>query len=271
MSTLTTAIAIRDDQVTFDDLQVKALAQLGVDRAEKADLAIFFHQCKRTGLDPFLRQIHMIGRRTKVNNQWVTKQTIQTGIDGFRLIARRAADRRKESLGYSDPLWCGEDGLWREVWLATEPPAGAKIVVHRNGQPFPGVAVFREFCQRKSDGTLNSQWSSKPAHMIAKCAEALALRMAFPQDLSGLYTDDETGIEAPEPGAPSQASGGTRRMSRAAHEAGASEPEPVDAEIVTDDDPVNEPTEDDIEAMNAEAAEQAAEAVAEPEPPGLFQ
>lgn len=52
MSTALTAIAIRDDQTTFDDLQRKALMHIGVDSAGPADLAVFFHTCKRTGPTP---------------------------------------------------------------------------------------------------------------------------------------------------------------------------------------------------------------------------
>lgn len=218
---MSTELAIRDGQATFDAKQLAALEQLGVSGASRADQAIFFHQCVRTGLDPFARQIYMIKRKQwdADKKQSVEKQTIQTGIDGFRLIARRAADKRKETLGYADTLWCGDDGQWRDVWLSVEPPAAAKVTVYRDGQPFPAVALMREFRAAKKDGTPAAQWASKPVHMIAKCAEALALRMAFPQDLSGLYTTDETGADEPdgpvtaEPAAGAEPSG-TRRMSR---------------------------------------------------------
>lgn len=240
---MSTELAIREGQSSFDTKQLAALGQLGVEGASRADQAIFFHQCVRTGLDPFLRQIYMIERQGK--------QTIQTGIDGFRLIARRAADKRKEALGYDAPLWCGEDGQWREVWLSNEPPAAAKVTVYRAGQPFPAVALMREFRATKRDGSLTKMWREKPAHMISKCAEALALRMAFPQDLSGIYTTDEMGND--EPGAVASddeaATTGTRRMSRASHEAKA---EPVEAEVV-EPEPA-EPTEEDIAELNAEAA-----------------
>lgn len=228
----TTELSIRDGQQAFDAKQLAALAQLGVDKASRADQAIFFHQCVRTGLDPFARQIYMIERQGK--------QTIQTGIDGFRLIARRAVDKRNETLGYSEPLWCGEDGVWRDVWLAAEPPRAAKVVVHRAGQPFPAVALMSEFRALKRDGTPAAQWASKPVHMLAKCAEALALRMAFPQDLSGLYTTDETGDQ--EPGGvedDTAATGGVRRMSRRplAAVAGGVEDAPADETPDTADGP----------------------------------
>lgn len=248
-----TAIAIRDGQQTFDDLQIKALVQLGVKDASKADLAIFFHQCARTGLDPFTRQIYLIGRKTKINNQWTVKQTIQTGIDGFRLIARRAADRRKETLGYAETLWCGEDGNWREVWLSEEPPAAAKITVFRNGQPFPAVALMREYRQTTSTGEITSMWRSKPVLMLEKCAEALALRKAFPQDLSGLYTTDEMGDDEPGLMTPVK-DGGSRQMRRQLAT------EPVEPEVEPDDEVVAtiEPDENATETPDHQTALEAA-------------
>lgn len=171
------------NQTFWTDNQRAALAQIGVQKASDADLAVFFHQSQRTGLDPFAKQIYMIERKGK--------QTIQTGIDGFRLIARRTIDRTKEDFGYRPTLWCGRDGQWRDVWLEQEPPAAAKVVVVRGGQEFDAIALFDSYAGKKYDGNLNAMWSTQGAHMIAKCAEALALRKAFPQDLSGLYTSDE--------------------------------------------------------------------------------
>jgi phage recombination protein Bet len=189
------ALVIDPEQNYWTDHQARALAQLGVKDASPGDLAVYFHQCQRTGLDPFARQIYMIGRKAKENNQWVTKQTIQTGIDGFRLIGRRAADRAHETLGYEDTQWCGTDGVWRDVWTDTEAPVAARAVVLRNGQRFPAVAHTVEYVQTYKDQGgnehPNTMWTKMVRNQIAKCAEALALRKAFPQDLSGLYTDDE--------------------------------------------------------------------------------
>ena len=187
------ALAIRADQREFTPAQVAALRQLGVSGATEGDLQVFFHQAQRTGLDPFARQLYMIGRSqwNPVTRQNETKQTIQTGIDGFRLIARRASDHAREPFGYEDTLWCGPDGRWTDVWLSPDAPAAAKVTVLRNGQRFPAVALFGEYAGLTKDGKPTRMWSEKGALMLAKCAEALALRKAFPQDLSGLYTADE--------------------------------------------------------------------------------
>lgn len=195
-------LTIQDNQDVFTQRQLAALAQIGVQGATPADLAVFLHQCQRTGLDPFNRQIYMINRRQKdQNGNYMLKQTIQVGIDGFRTIARRAADRNHELFSEPETLWCGEDGVWHDVWIAPTPPVAAKVTVRRGEGEFTGVALYREYVGTRFDKSTqrympNSMWASKPATMIAKCAEALALRKAFPQDLSGLYTADETDMDA---------------------------------------------------------------------------
>ena len=181
------ALAITPDQQQWTPQQVAVLRQLGLQDASPADLDIFHHQCQRTGLDPFARQIYMIGRWSREG----TKYTIQTSIDGLRLVGHRAASARRETLEVSDTEWCGPDGVWRDVWLSDEPPAAARVAILRNGGRFPAVAMFREYAQTKKDGSLTQMWADKGALMIAKCAEALAWRKAFPHDLSGLYTSDE--------------------------------------------------------------------------------
>lgn len=201
----TTTLAIASDQNTWTEHQLATLRHLGVENATAGDLDVFFHQVKRTGLDPFARQIYMVGRdeNRKVNGEWVTttKYTIQTGIDGFRLIARRAADAAGDVLSFEDTLWCGQDGKWTDVWLRHDvPPLAAKVVVVRgHGQRYPAVATLAEYAGRKRDGSLTRMWQEKASLMLAKCAEALALRKAFPQDLSGLYTSDEmSAVDRPQ-------------------------------------------------------------------------
>ena len=183
------ALTIQDGQEFWSEHQLATLAQLGVKDAPNGDLAVYFHQCQRTGLDPFARQIYMIGRYDGQTRG--TKYTIQTGIDGFRLVGRRAADATHHTIALSPTEWCGPDGVWRDVWLATEPPAAARITLYRDGGAFPSIALWSEYAQTTKDGGLTKMWRERSAGQLAKCAEALAWRKAFPQDLSGLYTSDE--------------------------------------------------------------------------------
>lgn len=182
-----TNLVIASDQTFFNDAQRAALVQMGLGDAPRGDIEAFFHQAKRSGLDPFARQIYMIERRSKQGNQWVTKYTIQTSIDGFRVIR----DRKKTFRGM-DEEWCGSDGVWRDVWLDKEPPSAARITLYLDGfvKPITAVARYDEYVPLK-DGKPTGQWGKMPALMTSKVAEALALRKAYPQDFSGLYTADE--------------------------------------------------------------------------------
>ena len=190
--THTTALAIAAEQDSFTERQVAMLAHMGVEGAPEADLEVFFHVCKRSGLDPFARQIYMIGRPDRQAPGGM-KYTIQTGIDGYRLIARRAANRSRHGMSIGAPEWCDENGHWRPVWSHTRwgHPLAARVTVTRDGQPYQAIANYDEYVQHRAGGVPTRMWATRPAGQLAKCAEALALRMAFPQDLSGIYTDEE--------------------------------------------------------------------------------
>src|SRR5215472_15010100 len=123
------ALAIRAGQQMFDDKQRAALAVLGIKDATSADLAVFMHVCQRTGLDPFTRQIYMIRRREKSGDEWADKQTIQVGIDGFRVIRERAAERSRTVCEFEDTIWYDADGAEHAVWLSDIPPAACRVVL----------------------------------------------------------------------------------------------------------------------------------------------
>jgi phage recombination protein Bet len=155
-------------KIEFSPDQVKLIKTQIAPNATDNELKLFLYQAQRTGLDPLTRQIYCIHRGGKM--------TIQTSIDGFRVIAERSGDYG----GQDEPIFVEQD-----VKIIC-----CKVTVYRfrGEQRYPaavGVAYMSEY---NAGGPM---WSKMPHTMISKCAEAVALRKAYPQDLSGLYTIDE--------------------------------------------------------------------------------
>jgi len=139
----------------------------------------FIKVCVDSKLNPFKRQIYAIKRRGKAG----PVVTYQTGIDGFRAIAGRTGQHRNTKI-----FWKAKGKDWVDFWEEDEAPAACKAEVYKSGCPEPFVATARFKSYRVSNNPL---WASMPENMIAKCAEALALRKAFPEDLSGLNSAEE--------------------------------------------------------------------------------
>lgn len=165
--------------------------------APRPVIAKFMHICERTGLDPLAKQIYCIGRFGQDGLEW----SVQTGIDGFRVIAERS----KVYAGQDEPEWLTKDQGWVPAFvkeLHGDHPLAARVKVYRHDwdRPMVGIATWDEYAQTKRNGSLTAMWQQRGPGQLAKCAEALALRKAFPQDLSGLYTDDEMQSQTVEVG-----------------------------------------------------------------------
>lgn len=153
--------------------------------APRAIVEAFAQTVQRTQLDPIARQIYCIERGGKY--------TIQVGIDGARLVAQRSG----EYAGQKPIEWTTDGKEWFDVWLDDEPPKAARAAVMRQGftEPLYAVATWASYAPY-FNGKLSQMWKQHGALMLGKCAEMLALRKAFPMELSGLYVAEELDVAA---------------------------------------------------------------------------
>lgn len=207
--------------------QRAAITSLGLD-PDDADviphLMVFWHLSQARGLDPFAKEVYLIVRGEGRNR----KYTLQISIDGYRKIAKRTGrfrrvigwywtgkDNDPESW-YLDRETFTKHRLWYDMWPdGNGEPGAAKAVIEHYaddgtltttsaiahwGMYAPYIPdTYWENNQKKyrlnEDGSkklvLSGKWKDGPAHLLAKCAEALAHRQAFPAEMSGLYVAEE--------------------------------------------------------------------------------
>jgi len=184
--------------MTFTEPQIDLIKRQIANGTTADELALFLYVAKKTGLDPLTRQIHCVKRRAKdkKTNQWIDKMTIQTGIDGYRVIAERTGDYA----GQDEPEF-----IYKLNEQGKKTLECAKVKVYKwKGQTRycagVGVAYWDEYVvmvdeyngdSKTGNQVPNSMWEKMPHGQLSKVAEALALRKAFPQDLSGIYTNTE--------------------------------------------------------------------------------
>lgn len=155
--------------------------------ASDDELRLFIQVCKGAQLNPFLKQVHLVPRWDSKTGREV--RAIQVSIDGFRSIAESSG----AYAGNEDPIFDGEQEIeyGKEKKKLTTPNT-AKVSVYKivEGQRYPFTATAR-WSEYYPGDKMGFQWHIRPYLMLGKCAEALALRKAFPKLLSGMYAQEE--------------------------------------------------------------------------------
>jgi phage recombination protein Bet len=146
--------------------------------ADPKEFQVLMEIARVRRLNPLLRQVHFVKRwdNQKSREVW----SVQVSVDGLRAIAERTGKYD----GQDEPEYeRDKDGCI----------ISCKVKVYRKdwSRPAVGIAYWSEYVQTKKDGSPTKFWVSMPHVMIAKCAEAIAMRKAFPEDMGGLYVDEE--------------------------------------------------------------------------------
>lgn len=164
----------------------KYLVSGNADRVTDQEVMMFMTLCKYQHLNPFLREAYLI----KYGN---SPATIVTGKDTFTKRANKNPNYLGKQAGIIVINEEGEvinrEGTFR---LQNEEIVGgwAKIFI-KDREPEYNTVSFNEYVGRKSDGSINNQWATKPATMIRKVAIVQALRECFPEDFGGMYSPEE--------------------------------------------------------------------------------
>ena len=136
-------------------------------------LELYFERCRISGFDPFAKLLYVIGRKDRDNGR--VNWTMQTSIDGFR----SQAEDTREYDGQDEP---------RFTFDSNGRLLSATVTVYRKGMG-RGISATADWAEYAIPNA--PMWKKMPKGQLAKCAEALALRKAFPKKLQGIYTSDE--------------------------------------------------------------------------------
>lgn len=190
------------EALEFSGEQRQMIRDTFANGASEQEFSMLLEVARARRLSPILKQIHFVKRwdTSKRREVWAA----QASIDGLRAIAERTGKYD----GQDEPEYVEKDGRI----------LCCKVRVYRKdwSRPVTGVAYYDEYVQTTKEGKVTSFWARMPHVMLAKCAEAIAMRKAFPEDMSGLYTAEEMGSDAAPVGPVAVDAGALPRLAPAA-------------------------------------------------------
>lgn len=166
------------------DEHIKTLSSAGIIPANTppAQVALFAQICKEKGISPFQKHIYLLAYKSKSG----TKYQVIMGIDGFRHIASMSGVHAGTDITYNNGLTIDQCQQLKEYPRTAK--CIVKKVVHGVIAEFSHEVSMNEFIKVEKYPT---KWQTMPFQMLGKCAEAFALKKAFPEHLSGLHVPEE--------------------------------------------------------------------------------
>lgn len=173
----------------FTNQQLEILKNSICKGSTNEEFEIFIMACRKTQLDPFMRQIYAVKRKSKkADGSWGETMTIQTGIDGYRLIAERT---ERYAPGAEPTYTYDKDGKLTSAtaYIKKQTKDGTWHIVSASAHLDEYMQTFTD--KNTGEKKPTGMWVNMQRTMLAKCAEAQALRRAFPAEMSGVYTKEE--------------------------------------------------------------------------------
>jgi phage recombination protein Bet len=194
----------------IDPAAWKALVEAVFPAAQTADaVALALSYCKARRLDPFKRVVHIVPVWDEEKRR--TVETVWPGIAAHRTTAMRTGlYAGADPASYGDEIEKTFSGKTQQgpVNATVRFPQWCQITVYRlagaQRVSVPGPRVYWEetYSQIGRSGVPNQRWQRAPYQMAEKCAEAAALRRAFPEELGEETTIEENRYTADSPARP---------------------------------------------------------------------
>lgn len=177
---MTKEIAVKQThEINYSDkLMIETLKQTVAQNTTDAEFKIFCEFCKSTKLNPFKKEVWCI----VTGEGKYRRMQLMTGINGFHAIANSHPQYDGMEIGL-----IGKSGEYLPMTYPNNDYIGAWAKVYRKDRRIPveGVAMLSEYDKK------HGNWITMKRVMINKCSESVGLRKAFPQELNGLYTQEE--------------------------------------------------------------------------------
>jgi len=181
----------------IDEAQWNTLCNSLFPGAKADSVLMVVDYCKARKLDPLKKPCHIVPIQVKQGKDYVWRDVVMAGIYEYRTTAQRTGDY----LGHAKPEYGPET-----EHAGVKAPEWCEFTVYRWNErsksriEFPVRVYFKEVCAVKDEYVdnkktgkkiANDRWGKAPFQMLTKCAEAAALREAFPDELGGTHTEDE--------------------------------------------------------------------------------
>lgn len=192
-----------EERFGVDRASWKALTEAIFPLAKTTDAVVMaLSYCRARKLDPFKKPVHIVPMWSSATNTYV--ETVWPGISEIRTTAFRTGQYAgcdetvfgpEIAQTFTGRVKSGND--WRDKTVTLRFPEWARITVYRdlNGRICkfvgPKVRWLEAYAAIGKSDLPNDMWEQRSEGQLEKCAEAAALRKAFPEEVGNMLAAEE--------------------------------------------------------------------------------